>query len=111
MKDTHSIDTRGAIRITPTDPPRAPGRYVYQRTLAGHGNVLSDPTRRLQLRRWVRGTNPQTPAQQSRRTIFATAVSNWATFTAPDKIYWKRQAKPRRITAFNAYVSFFLKTN
>lgn len=110
MSDTHSLNPTGTISLTPTDPPRPAGRYVYQRTLAGHGNVLSDPTRRLQLRRWVSGANPNTPAQQARRAIVRNAVIAWHGFTMPEKAYWKKQGQPRAISGFNAYMSFALKT-
>lgn len=110
MKDVKSLDARGVIWLTPTDPPRPPGRYVYQRVRAGLGNVASDPTRRTQLRRWVRGTNPNTPAQQARRSIVRNAAAAWNLFNQAEKNYWKTQGKNRRITGYNAYISFSLKT-
>lgn len=110
-RDTYSTDTRGGLRFTPTDPPRPAGRYVYQRVLAGLGNVQADPTRRLQLRRWVQGTYSNTAAQLQRRAVFRLAAVSWRHLSVTDKAHWKALGKRRRITSYNAYISHALKTN
>lgn len=82
-------------RITYTQHPwgLAPGKYVWQRTVEGAGNVPDDATHTWQLRRWVRGTDKRSLAQLTRRQLFRQAVAYWRRLTTTEKASWRSTAK------------------
>jgi len=49
-------------------------------------------------------SNPQTPAQQHRRGIFAGAVTRWQTLSSEQKKEWNKQARGRPLSGFNLFM-------
>lgn len=108
IKNAPAISVLGKLTFAPTDPPRPLGTYVVQRVKPGLGNIVSDPTRTLQIRAHAPRIDKNSAAQQSRRTRVAGAVLAWHALDPAARAYWKERAKARRITGFNAYVSAWL---
>lgn len=95
----------GSLNLTNPPPGKSPGRYVYQRTAKGKGNMPLSETHDLQLRAHVIPADPKTPAQLARRAAFAAAVASWHAATAEDRESVRQTAENRGITLFNAWVS------
>lgn len=110
MTDPHrlSLTPRGSLNFCPAAPPRPCGRYVYQLTAYGKGNVPDDPTGRLQLRRWVMPADPRTPAQVAHRAAFAAAVAAWQSMPQEARDSWRIPGKARNLPAYNAFLSAYL---
>lgn len=53
-------------------------------------------------------TNPQTPAQQAWRAIFAAAISAWQGLTAQQKDLYNQRAKYRPLSGHNLYLREYL---
>lgn len=83
---------------------------VFQKTGYGLGNVPGDPQRRLQVRAWVIPNDPRTLAQQARRLHMANANTAWHALSQAEKNAYIPNAKKKRITAHNAFVSAWLLT-
>lgn len=98
-------------KLTEPDPlnPSQSVTVVYQRVAPGLGNVDSDPTGTQQRRALVTPTDPRTPAQLARRAKMADAVAAWHAATPEQRAAYNDAARVRRITAFNAFVSAFLR--
>lgn len=109
MPTEHCFQILGKLTFEPTDPPRPLDTYVIQRVPAGTGNVTSDPTGSLQIRRHVVGIDPNTPAQQANRAKVKAAVPMWHALTAEEKKAWRVKGEPRRISGFNAFLSAALR--
>lgn len=110
MPNPHNLTLapRGSLNFCPTAPPRPCGRYVYQLTHPGGGNVPGDPTGRLQLRRWVIPADPRTPPQLARRVAFAAAVAAWQSMPQEAKDSWRTPGKARNLPAYHAFLSAYL---
>jgi len=76
---------KGNLSLTPTDPPRQAGLYVFQRVRRGLGNITADKNRGMQLRRHVVPRDPKTPAQLARRSKFAQAIIAWRSASPQQK--------------------------
>ncbi len=100
---------RGTVAICPIDPPKPCGKYVYQRVQPGKGNVAADPSKALQLRRYVIPFDPRTPAQIARRARLAAGVATWHALSAEQKKAWSAEGKRRQIGAYCAFLSAFLR--
>jgi len=57
------------------------------------------------------GSNPQTERQQLWRGVHASGVTEWQTFDIETKEQWRLRARNRRITAFNMFMSEWLKSH
>lgn len=99
----------GGIYLCPTDPARPCGRYVYQRVRPGLGNVSASADLSLQLRRWVKGTNPRTPAQTARRDKFRAAIAAWHALDTASRHAWRAAGTSRRLPGYHAFLSAFLR--
>lgn len=111
LNDLKSITPSGTVRITPTNPPRAPGRYVFQRVKRGLGNVIDHPGRALQLRTHVIPYDPRTLAQRRQRTHMRNAVAAYHAATEQEKHAQHADAITRQVTDFNAYLAHWMRTN
>jgi hypothetical protein len=109
VENAPGLRVLGKLTFEPTDPPRPAGQYVLQRVKAGHGNVASDPTGTLQVRAYVTGTNPRTPAQLALRARVRAGNVAWHALTDAEKAEWKPEGEARRITGYNAFISAFLR--
>lgn len=101
----HALDVRGTLYLQ--DPPDGlpPGRYTFQKTAAGHGNIEGFAHADMQLRRHVVPADPKTSAQLARRTAFAAAVASWHAATQEQREAVRPLAERRQISLFNAWIS------
>lgn len=106
-----SLAARGTLTFQPSDPPRPTGRYVIQRVAPGLGNVAADPERSLQIRAHVIPADPQTPRQLAARARFAAGVIAWHELPPTDRAYWYDQGPRHGLPAFNAFLSYYLRTH
>ncbi len=81
------------------------GAVVYQRVKPGLGNVASDPSMTLQVRRHVPTNTSNTPAQQARRARFANAVAAWHALDTATKQDYNQRANRQRVTGYNLFIS------
>lgn len=86
------------------------GNLVYQRTQRGHGNVEGDPTRTLQVRRYVPTKPPGTPRQQAARARFRAAVAAWHALTPAQQKSYNRRASRRAVLGFNLFISEYMRS-
>jgi hypothetical protein len=105
------IGMRGILTFDPELPGKGMDKYVIQKTLAGYGNVPCDPSKSVQVRRWVTGTNPNTPSQQAHRAIFADGVAAWHTLSEEDKKQWTATGSKQGLNGFQSFMSYYLKTH
>jgi hypothetical protein len=80
------------------------GKYVFQQTRHGHGNVAGDKTRRQQVRNWVKGRNPKTPAQQTNRDAFSSAVVAWHALSSETKAQLKKDSVGTNCNAYQLFL-------
>jgi hypothetical protein len=104
-----ALRARGKLTFDPALPGRTFGTYVFQKTIPGLGNIPNDPTQTLQLRRWVIGTNPRTPAQQAFRLAFAAAMAAWRLLTPIQRADYNDLARPMYISGVNLFVRLYLQ--
>ena len=100
---------KGKLSLTPADPPRPAGRYVFQRVRAGLGNITSEPARNMQLRAHVIPIDPKTPAQLSRRSLFAQAVLAWQSATPEQKAEAATAGVDARLPAYQWFVGDYIR--
>ena len=84
------------------------GDVVYQRVKPGLGNVAEDPTRSLQVRRYVPNHPGNSPAQAVQRSKFAGATAAWRALTAEQKMAWNDDAKGRGVSGWNLFISAWM---
>lgn len=105
----HSISLRGTItECTLTTTPSCE-KVVYQKTAPGFGNLPGDGSYNYQRRKHVVPINPNTAAQQMRRSRFALAVQAWQTMSPADKTAWRDAGRNRGLPAYQTFLSAFLK--
>lgn len=86
-------------------------KKVLQRTAYGLGNVSCDNTKRLQLRRWRKTPNPNTPKQQAVRQIFRDAISAYRVATAAEIESAKETGRKKQLPVYHSFISNYLKTH
>jgi hypothetical protein len=111
LNDLRALIPTKTITITPTNPPRAHGKYVYQRVAKGVGNVVGYPHRALQLRRHVIPYDPKTSKQIRQRTHFKNAVTAWHAASESERSTAHAVAEQKNTTLFTAYISKWMKEN
>lgn len=86
---------------------------VYQKRVTGYNNYGRRehlPRRAYYVKmRYYRPTNPNTPAQQSRRSLFGDAMRAWQSLSAADKQYYNSKANRLSRRGFNLYVSEYMR--
>jgi hypothetical protein len=102
------LDIRGSINLIDAGPGRLPGRYVFQKTAPGLGNIPGFPAADRQMRRHVVPLDPMTASQIARRDLFRAAVARWRAPVGDDMQRWKIIAENRSIPVFNACLSDIL---
>lgn len=98
------MELRGTLSGTPAIPLKPPGKYVYQRTAKGNGNVPEDLTNRQQCRRHVIGTTQHTVKQQPYRLRFALGVETWRGMTEQQKEAWRIPARTLHLNRFQGFM-------
>ncbi len=106
---TEVLDIRGTVTECPPVAPLVCEKVVYQKVRAGLGNISNGGRYDRQRRAWVKPHDPMTPAQLARRAKFAAAVAAWHALTQTERDQYKSQAKNKSISAFNAYISVFMR--
>lgn len=106
---TEVLDIRGTITETITDPTPTVEKVVYQKVRPGLGNISNGGKYDRQRRKWVKPTDAKSAAQLARRAKFAAAVAAWHALTQTERDQYKSQAKNKSISAFNAYISVFMR--
>jgi hypothetical protein len=110
MKTAKSITLTGILTGTPAVPGKPHGKYVYQKTRAGHGNIPGDKQRREQVRIWVQGTLVNTPAQQPYRGRFAQGVAAWHALADIQKEEWRQPGAILGLNRFQAFMRNWCRT-
>jgi len=77
---------------------------IYQRQLSGGKKQVFK-------RNFHSPTNPQTPAQQARRSVFASGVVAWQSLTSEQKSVYNKKAKKFRFEGFNLFMREWLNSN
>lgn len=101
---TTALEINGILTCTPEGTGKPLGKYVFQRTKPGLGNTPGDKTKTRQIRRWVQGANPRTPAQMRQRARFAEGVAEWHTLAPEQRAAWKKIGRPRSLNGFQAFM-------
>lgn len=109
IKNAPALQVLGKLTFEPSDPPRPLDTYVLQRVAPGLGNVASDPTASLQIRRHVIPADARSPAQLALRQRVQQANRGWRLLTLAERADWKKAGARRKIPGYNAYVSAWLK--
>lgn len=100
MKPLNSLDVRGKI-----------GNFVYQRVDPRFANVPDDPKGTLQKRIHVATLTSNTPGQQANRLKFQAAVAAYRLLTPEEIQSIKKVASKKGITAYNLFISQWLRTH
>lgn len=103
-KSVIAFSLSGILSGKPDVPGKPPGKYVYQKTKAGLGNIPGDKTRRHQIRIWTAGTNPNTTGQQVFRNKFRLGVAKWHTFSPSVKESLRLPAEKLHLNNFQLYM-------
>lgn len=86
---------------------------VYQKRVTGYNNTgrkLHLPRKTYYVRmRYYRPTNPNSPQQQAKRSLFAEAMASWQGLSAADKKQWKIKALKQSRRPHNLYISNYMK--
>jgi len=110
MKSKPYIELRGILTGPPAIPLKPHGKYVYQKTVAGHGNIPEDKSNRQQCRRWVRGTLVHTAKQQPYRARFALGVEAWHGLTDSEKETWRVPGAKLHLNRFQSFMRNWCRT-
>lgn len=111
QKSVLSFSLTGILTGIPDNTALPAGKYVYQKTKAGLGNIPGDRTRRHQVRIWTAGTNPNTAAQRPRRALFKMGVTAWHDLTPAEQQALKTPAEKRGLNNFQLFMSTYMKTH
>jgi hypothetical protein len=98
----------GILTGTPDVPGKSYGKWVYQRTAAGHGNIPDDPTRTQQVRAWTAGTNPRTIQQVRNRVRFQAGVSAWHALTPEEKETYRQPGAKQGLNRFQYFMRLWV---
>lgn len=110
MKIKPHLQLTGILKGVPFGTTKPLGKYVYQKVAAGLGNIPGSKNRREQVRRWVRGTQVNTPAQQPQRGRFALGVTAWHALTEPEKETYRVPAEKLHLNRFQLFMKIWCKT-
>lgn len=99
----------GILTGVPPGTALPAGKYVYQKTTKGLGNVPGDRTKRQQIRIWVTGTPSNTPEQIYYRSIFAFAVAKWHTLSEPEKEAYRVPAEKLKLNRFQLFMKTYCR--
>lgn len=61
--------------------------------------------------KFYRSTNPQTPAQQAWRAVFATAKGQWDLLSPETKEIYRLKGAIKKMTGMNIFISEYLKSH
>lgn len=100
MKPFNSLTFRGKI-----------GNLIYQKTAPVFANVPGDTTGTLQVRTYNPINTSNTPAQQINRARFALAVAAFRLADAATLAAFKERGAKHGLTAYNAFISDWLRNN
>ena len=103
------ITLTGILTGIPEGTTKPFGKYVYQKTVPGHGNIDGDKTNRQQVRRWVRGTMRNTQAQQIFRKRFALGLGHWQTASESERETWRAPSKQQRLNRFQGFMRAWMQ--
>ncbi len=87
------------------------GNRVYQRTAPGKGNIPNGGRYDLQNRAYVAHNLSHTAAQITNQNKFRAAVAAWRLLTPAEQKNYRDAASQRGITAYNLFISNWLKTH
>lgn len=110
MKKSKYTELRGILTGIPEGTALPFGKYIYQKTKAGLGNVPGDSTGRLQIRAWAPQFNPQTPAQRESRMAFRIGVAAWQKKSESEKEDWRAPGLKLGLNRFQAFMRDWMKT-
>jgi hypothetical protein len=102
------LELRGTLTGTPWETALPPGKYVYQRTARGHGNITDDRARQQQVRRHVIPANPNTALQIPQRLRFAQGVAAWHALTEPEREAYRAPGRARGLNRFQQFMSEYI---
>jgi hypothetical protein len=105
------LSITGKIHTAPEDPPLPPGRYVYQRTAPGLGNITTDQTGRSQVRAHVFPANPRTAAQLAHRGRIAAAVRAWHALSPEQQKQYQPAAAKQGLSAYHVFIAEYVRTH
>ena len=104
------LELTGTLTGTPAIAFKPPGKYVYQRTKPGLGNVPEDRRKRQQCRAWTRGTLRHTVRQQPYRLRFALGAITWAGMSDSAKEAWRTPGREKKLNRFQAFMRNWNRT-
>ena len=99
------LSIRGTITECTGGPVPSCEKVVYQSVAPGCGNLRGNGTYNKQRRRWVKPTDPHTPAQMTRRAAFAAAVFSWQIAPQATRDAWNLAARGSGMSGFNRWIS------
>jgi hypothetical protein len=70
---------------------------------------MTDPRRRFQVRRYVKGTDPKTPGQLACRQNMRIAIYEWRSLSHEDQQKWRILGRRDRLPGYHKFLSFRLK--
>jgi len=111
MQKHHNLELTGTLSCVPLNTTKPFTKYVFQRTRAGHGNVITDTARKQQVRIWVKGTPSFSSAQTGARGRLALAVGAWQALDANSKKTWQDQASNTGLNAFQLFIKNYCNTH
>lgn len=103
--------TFGKTHEPDPDNPGESIHWVYQRVKKGLGQRYYSSRHDIQRRRWVQTPDPKTPAKLALQARIRDAVAAWQALTPFEKEQWRKPGQPRRLPAYNAFISAWCKTH
>ena len=75
---------------------------IYQRRMGANGRITIKE-------KYYKPADPKTPAQLSRRNLFADGVSRWQVMSDSEKQIFKVYGKPFALPGYQKFLSLYLK--
>lgn len=101
------MDIRGRLRIK--DQTGEDVDIVVQLVAAGLGNGRMTGKRQYQVRRHCQHPmQPNSPEQLAWKDKFSAATAAWKALTEEERAVWRREAKPKKRTGWNLFISRYL---
>src|ERR1035441_3996128 len=104
LKINPALNMTGTLTCTPAGMALPFGKYVYQKCGHGLGNVPSDKSKTLQVRRWVTNNGGRSAAHSRNRARFAAGVRAWHALAEADKEAWRAIGLKSHYNRFNAFM-------